>query len=438
MIIALAIPHIYAMSQVPKMTDIINSSLSSHIYLDHNATTPVSALVASRLPEALQAWGNPSSIHAAGRKPKALLREARQIAAQALKCNSLEIIFTSGGSESNTTVLKSFFEILEKARKQNAQGLSLREEFITSAVEHPSVMKTLMSFREAGYTVHIVPVNREGVLDIEFYQKVLTERTALVSIMLANNETGTIFPVQKLAQMAHAVGAKFHTDAVQALGKIPVDLTQLGVDYASFSAHKFYAIKGAGLLYQKRGAPLVSLILGGGQERHRRGGTENVLGIHGLRVVLETIGLVIEKAKLMAQLRDQLEVDILKQIPEVRITAASSERLPNTSSLVIRGVDGETLLMSLDLRGFSVSTGAACSSGNPEPSPVLLAMGLSRAEAQNSLRVSIGWSTTTEQLKTFVSELVFTVKRLRSFENQSVENSETDSGVNEGADASKH
>ncbi len=418
------------------MTENTNRSSSSHVYLDFNATTPVSGEVVQRLPEALEAWGNPSSIHASGRKPKLLIREARQLIAQSLNCNSLELVFTSGGSESNTTVLRSFLENLrlEKEKsKESGSAAVLRDEFITSAVEHPSVMKTMLMIRSLGFQVHIVPVDCEGHLDLNFYAKVLSAKTALVSIMVANNETGTLFPIKQLTDMAHAVGAKFHTDAVQALGKLRVDLKELGVDYASFSGHKFYALKGCGLLYQKKGAPLNSLILGGGQERHRRGGTENILAIHALRVMFENISAVTENSMRIEKMRDSLESQILQRIQNIKVTAAQGPRLTNTSSLIIAGADGETLLMSLDLQGFAVSTGAACSSGNPEPSPVLLAMGLSRSEAQNSLRISLGWSTSQEQVEAFVSALVAIVARLRSFETSDDTNFER-----EDLDVSNH
>jgi cysteine desulfurase len=396
------------MSQVLKMTEFKTSSQSPFVYLDFNATTPPSGQVVLRVSESLNAWGNPSSIHAAGRSPKLLLREARQQISQALRCHPLELVFTSGGSESNTTVIRS---VLGEVRASS----SCRNEFVTSAVEHPSVMKTMMYVRDQGFKVHVVPVNRDGRFDLEYFKSVISEKTALVSVMFANNETGNLLPLAEITKLAHEVGARVHTDAVQALGKVEVDLKSWGVDYASFSGHKFYALKGCGVLFQKRGSPLASLILGGAQERQRRGGTENVLGIHSLRIMCESFNKVPEKSKQVLRLREYLESEILSRIPSVRVTGAQASRLPNTLSLVIAGVDGETLLMSLDLQGFAVSTGAACSSGNPEPSPVLLAMGLSRAEAQNSLRLSLGWSTTQEEIEAFVSVLVKTVERLRSF-----------------------
>jgi cysteine desulfurase len=412
------------MSQVLKMTEFKTSSSSSFIYFDFNATTPPSVEVASRLSESIESWGNPSSIHAAGRKPKLLLREARTIISKALGCHPLEMVFTSGGSESNNTVIQSVLEDIRKRSQEPAgaaANIDSRDEFITSAVEHPSVMKTMMHIRELGFTVHVIPVGRDGQLDLDFFKAKLSKKTALVSVMFANNETGNLLPVEEITKLAHQAGALVHTDAVQALGKVEIDLHGWGVDYASFSGHKFYALKGVGVLYQKRGAPLNSLILGGAQERHRRGGTENVMGIHSLRVMCESISEIPERTKKILMLRNYLEAEIIKRIPAVQVTGGSSPRLANTSSLIISGVDGETLLMSLDLQGFAVSTGAACSSGNPEPSPVLLAMGLSKAEAQNSLRLSLGWSTTAEEIESFVTTLSKSVERLRSFSTSSLE-----------------
>jgi cysteine desulfurase len=238
-------------------------------------------------------------------------------------------------------------------------------------------------------------------------------------MMLANNETGLLLPIQKLAARAHAAGAKMHVDAVQALGKTPVNLAELGVDFASFSAHKFYALKGCGILYSKKGNDLRPLIFGGGQERHRRGGTENMLGIWALGFMARKLTEMPEKIAQVQILRDEMERAILARIPQVHVTQGDAPRLSNTSSLVLDGVDGETLLMSLDVKGFAVSTGAACSSGSPEPSPILLAMGLSREQAQSSLRVSLGWTTTREEIEEFVSTLQQVIERLRQIQHRS-------------------
>jgi len=375
------------------------------IYLDFNATTPLDEELKRALPEALEIAGNASSIHWAGQAAKTLMRESRNALAKALNVSSLELIFTSGGSEANNTVLQSTFE---KTRT------STRNEFITTNIEHPSVLKTLSHLKELGAIVHLIEVRANGELDWEHFESVLSERTALVSMMLANNETGLILPIQKITEKVHAVGAKMHTDAVQALGKIQVNLAELGVDFASFSSHKFYALKGCGILYSKKGNELRPLIFGGGQERHRRGGTENLLGIWAFGFMAGKLAEIPAHIENIRGLRDYMEKEILALIPDVRVTQAQANRLPNTSSLVLDGVDGETLLMSLDVKGFAVSTGAACSAGSPEPSPGLLAMGLSRAEAQSSLRVSLGWPTTLEDIQSFVSTLQPMILRLRS------------------------
>ncbi|WP_374035833.1 cysteine desulfurase family protein [Bdellovibrio bacteriovorus] len=382
-------------------------------YFDHNATTPVCKEVLQSLPEFAQAWGNPSSIHWGGRQPKNILRDARKAVAEMVNASPLEIIFTSGGSEANNTVLKGLLEYYQTAQFLTPEQRK-RTHFMSSEVEHPSIMKTMQHLKDMGARVDFIPVNRQGQIDMKFYEEHLSEETALVSVMFANNETGTLFPIKEMAEMAHKKGALFHTDAVQAFGKVPVDLKALNVDFASFSGHKFYSVKGTGVLYAKKGGNVTPLVHGGAQERHRRGGTENTLGIGALGVVAKRAPMIAEKAETLAALRDHMEARILSEISEVTVTAGESPRLPNTSSLVLKGADGETMLMSLDIKGYAVSTGAACSSGNPEPSPVLLAMGLTRAEAQNSLRVSLGWDSTLEQVDAFVDTLKTVVDRLRS------------------------
>lgn len=378
-------------------------------YFDHNATTPVSEDVINAASEFLRAWGNPSSIHWAGRQPKNILRDTRNALAKNLNCSPLELVFNSGGSESNNTVIKGVFDYYQ----------GKKNHYMCSEVEHPSVIKTMTYLKSLGARVDFIPVNRKGEIDLNFFREHLTEETALVSVMYANNETGTIFPIQEMAKLAHEKGALFHTDSVQAFGKIPVCLNTLGVDFASFSGHKFYSVKGSGFFFTKKNTNFTSLIHGGGQERHRRGGTENVFGIACLGVMAEKLSEVVTRGEEIAKLRDHMEARILSEIEDVTLTAGETKRLPNTSSLVIKGVDGETMLMSMDIKGYAVSTGAACSSGNPEPSPVLLAMGLTRQEAQNSLRVSLGWSNTLEQVDAFVETLKAVVDRLRAIEAES-------------------
>lgn len=377
------------------------------VYLDHNATTPVASALIPQINKWLGAWGNPSSIHQSGRGPKALMREARRQISEALGVSQLELVFTSGGSESNNHVLRGAVEKELASEKP-------RKTLIISSVEHPAIRVTAESLA-ARYSLKLIsiPVSRDGELDRDFYEKALSDDVFLVSIMAANNETGHIFPIQALAEKAHAVGASFHTDAVQALGKIPVSLKEWDVDLASFSGHKFYALKGSGLLYTKKGVNLPSLIEGGAQERHRRAGTENALAIASLGYMATQLEFLSERMSQMTELRDSMESQILEKISGVQITGPQGLRLPSTSSMNIEGIDGETLLMNLDIEGFSVSTGAACSSGNPEPSPVLLAMGFSRAEAQRSLRVGLGWGNTQGDIDSFVTCLEKVVTRVR-------------------------
>lgn len=377
------------------------------IYLDHNATTPIDPEILAKVPEWLSSWGNPSSIHWAGRGPKAILREARLRVAQLLGVEPLELIFTSGGSEANNLALKGL-----------AQSHATRRQIILSSVEHPSLRKTAEYLRAQGFAIDFVKVDREGQLDLEELARLLSERTLLVSVMTANNETGHVMPIAEVARLAHAHGALVHTDAVQALGKLPFRPRELGVDMASLSGHKFYGLKGCGVLYVRKGLSLQSLIHGGGQERGRRAGTENLPSIASLGLMCTRAAEVEARAVGVRELRDHLEARILREIEGVTITGPRGLRLANTSSLTLRDVDGETLLMNLDVAGFAVSTGAACAAGNPEPSPTLLAMGFTREEAQSSLRVSLGWRNTREEIDLFVDALVKVVARLRHFREQ--------------------
>jgi cysteine desulfurase len=378
------------------------------IYFDHNATAPLCPELKAKVPEWLEHGGNPSSIHWAGRGPKALLREARQNVARFLGVDALELVFTSGGSEANNLALKGMLP------SRPASGD--RDRILISSVEHPSVVKTAMAMTEQGYSVEMIPVSREGEIDLARYLALLGPRTALVSCMLANNETGHIFPIAEMARLAHGAGALFHCDAVQALGKMALRPRDLGVDAVTISGHKFYALKGCGALYIRKGVNIKCLINGGPQERGRRAGTENVLAAASLGFMCAQPGRVIAENEKVRALRDYLEKRIVNEIPDVRINGGEF-RLPNTSHMTLAGVDGETLLINLDVEGFAVSTGAACSSGSPEPSPALLAMGHSRAEAQSSLRLSLGWENTREEVDAFVEALKPVVARLRRFQH---------------------
>ncbi len=381
---------------------------SKNIYLDHNATTPLALDIRNKLGEWAEVWGNPSSVHWEGRGPKALIRDARKDIARFINANSpLEVVFTSGGSESNNMALLGAYLKIQESEPH-------RKKVITTSVEHPSIIKTLKMMEER-YDIKLIqiPVNREGTLDLEAYRSSLDESTALVSIMYANNETGTCFPITELGTMAKQVGALFHVDAVQALGKAPIDVQAWGVDLASFSAHKFYALKGCGYLYIKASTPVANLIYGGSQERGRRAGTENLLAIASAAEMVKYKDQIESESIKVGRLRDNMEKSIQSRISGVLIIGAGEKRVSNTSSLVIEGVNGESLLMNLDVRGFSVSAGSACSSGNPEPSPVLLAMGCSHKQAQSSLRVSLGWTTTADEMDQFVEALCEVVTFLR-------------------------
>lgn len=379
------------------------------VYLDHSASTPIHRGLTETVGKILQAWGNPSSIHQAGRGPKSILREARSAVAKMIGVKPLELIFMSGGSEANNTVFHSVF----MANKNTG-----RNKYLVSSVEHPSVVAKARELQALGAQVEWIPVSREGFIDLEFIEKHLDENTALVSVMCANNEFGSIFPIKKIAAMAHGVGAKMHSDCVQAFGKLQIDLNKLDVDYASISAHKFYSLKGCGVLYCKTGSPFSSLIHGGGQERYRRGGTENPLAIAALGYMAQYADKISEMHGQVKELRDYFEQEVQSRIPDIQITAKDSKRLPANSSLIIPGIDGETLLMNLDIEGFYVSTGAACSSGNPEPSPVLRAIGLSLEEAQSSLRVSFGWGNNLRDVEMFLQCLEKVVARIRQIRQE--------------------
>ncbi len=385
------------------------SNQKSYVYLDHNATTPLDQSVLMGAHEFMMRWANPSSIHWAGRGPKTLLREAKKSLSKFFNVHPLELVLTSGGSESNNLAIKGVYEYY---RERDFE----KNHYMCSTVEHPSVIKTFEYLESLGAKVSYIPVNRSGELDLEFYKKELTDNTALVSVMYANNETGHIFPIKDLVELAHAKGAFFHCDGVQSLGKSTVDLKAWGVDLCSFSAHKVYAPKGCGLLYMRKGLKLSPLIHGGAQERGRRAGTENVWPLVALSEILADMPDVELRIKHMRDCRDRMENLIAEKIKDVIFTGQDGHRLPNTSSLVLKNVNGESLLMSLDVKGFAVSTGAACSSGSPEPSPVLLAMGLSRDEAQSSLRLSLGWKNTQQEVEQFVDTLVQVVERLRSYD----------------------
>lgn len=379
------------------------------VYFDNNATTAPSPYAVSAVKKALKHWGNPSSVHQNASQSKALIWTARESLSAFLNCHPLEIIFTSGASESNNHAIKGFFQDLKPP--------DVRSELIISSVEHPSVLNSALFLEERGFKVHKIPVSRKGFLDEDFLEKHLTEKTFLVSIIAAGNETGVLFPIKKWIQKIHEKGALFHSDMAQMLGKQKIDLKDLDIDLASFSGHKFYSLQGCGVLFCKKGVPLKSWIHGGSQERGRRAGTENLTGIVTLGALAGKGESLLKKTQKLKPLRDEIEKKVLSALDHIEVINRESPRLDNTSCLLIKGVVGETLMMSLDLKGIAVSVGSACSSGKIEANPVLTAMGLSLKESAACIRISLGIENTKEEADYFVKTLIVSVKRLRGLES---------------------
>ena len=373
------------------------------VYMDNNATTPLHPEVKRAMTEALDLYGNASSMHASGREAKAALDEARSRIAGLIGAGEKEIIFTSGGSEANNTILKG---IMTTAKERN--------ELIISAVEHPSVLETAEYLAEVGYSVYRLRVDGEGRADIDELDKLLGEKTALVSIMHGNNEIGTIQDIAGIAAAAHEAGALVHTDAVQTAGKIPLDVNELGVDFLSFSSHKMYGPKGVGALYVGAKAPFLPLIHGGHQGGGERAGTYNTLGIVGFGKAAELAGGEMrEEAGRLEKLKNELEEGILESIPDVRINSPEKGCLPGTLDASFLGAEGESILLYLDMEGIEVSTGSACATGSLEPSHVLLGIGLDAEYAHGSIRFSLGRENTREDVEYVVEKLPPIIGRIR-------------------------
>ncbi len=382
------------------------------IYFDNNATTRVAPEVFEKMrPYFCERYGNPSSIHRFGGSVAAELEEARRQVAELIGASfrdrdgiATEIIFTSCGTESDNTAIAAAVAARDG-----------RDKIITTAVEHPGVLACCKEFERRGFHVVYLPVDGFGRLDLDQLRKEVDERTALVSIMWANNETGTLFPVGEAAEIAHAKGALFHTDAVQAAGKIPVDVEKEGIDFLSIAGHKLHAPKGIGVLYVRRGIRFRPLLFGGHQERSRRGGTESVPSIIGLGEAcrLAREGLAAEQVYLSG-LRDQLEAGVREQVPAIRVNGDLEHRLPNTSSISFEYIEGESILMHLDLEGVCASSGSACTTGSLEPSHVLRAMGLPYTAAHGTIRFSLSKYNTAEEVDRVVRALPGIIANLRS------------------------
>ena len=384
------------------------------IYMDNAATTAVSPeVLQAMLPYFTDIYGNPSSIHSTGRDARRAVDAARKQVAVAIGAQPTEIYFTAGGSESDNWAIKG------TAFAKRAKG----NHIITSQIEHHAVLHTCAWLEKQGFEVTYLPVDEFGRVRVEDVEKAITDKTILISIMAANNEIGTLQPITEIGKLAKSRGVLFHTDAVQAMGAIPIDVNAMNIDMLSMSGHKFHGPKGIGVLYVRKGVHPDIFMHGGAQERGQRAGTENLAGIVGIGKAIELATQNLEaNAARMSRLRDKLIDGILAEIPDVRLNGHRTERLPNNVNVSIRYIEGEAMLLRLDLAGIAGSSGSACTSGSLDPSHVLLAIGLPHEIAHGSLRLSLGTDTTEEQVDEVLRVLPGIVKDLRAM---SVLNAET-------------
>jgi cysteine desulfurase len=376
------------------------------IYLDHAATTPTRPeVVKAMLPYFTDAFGNPSSIYSYGQEARGAVEEARTKVAELIGARSEEIIFTSGGTEADNFALKGV------AFASEDKG----NHIITTSIEHHAVLEVCKFLGRRGFKITYLPVDEYGLVDPQDAKRAITDKTILISVMHANNEVGTIEPVEEIGKIAREAGVYFHTDAVQTVGHIPVNVDELKVDLLAISAHKFYGPKGVGALYARKGTKLVSLMHGGEQEKRRRAGTENVPAIVGLGKAVELAGQEMGKeAERLAYLRDKLIKGLWEKIDHIRLNGHPTRRLPNNVNVSVDFVEGESLLLSLDLEGICASTGSACSSASLEPSHVLLALGIPPEQAHGSLRFTLGRENTEADVERVLEVLPGIVARLRA------------------------
>ena len=385
------------------------------IYLDHNASTPLHpAVLEAMLPYFTAQFGNPSSTHHFGQRTSRAIEDARESVAALIGVRSSEIVFTSGGTEADNAAI---FGVMGHALRSHGKSAGAPPHLITTAIEHEAVLNACRALEIRGVAVTFVRVGREGVVSADDIRSAIRPETVLISIMHANNEIGTLQPIEEIGRIAAEAGIAFHTDAVQSAGKVSIDVNRLGVDLLSLSAHKFYGPKGAGALFIRKRVGIDPLLYGGQNERGRRAGTENVAAIVGLgkacALVRSDRGDLAEASAYVLELRDRLENGLLARIPGARVNGGPSRRVPNTSSLMLPGVESESLIIALDLAGLACSAGAACSSGTVDPSHVLTAIGLSRAEARASLRLSLGRTNTSEEIDRALELIPTAVARQR-------------------------
>ncbi|MBO4886148.1 MAG: cysteine desulfurase NifS [Clostridia bacterium] len=378
----------------------------NRIYMDNAATTRITPpVLEAMMPYLTDIYGNPSSIHGFGRDARRALEAARAQVAAAINARPSEIYFTGCGTEADNWAVRG------AAYAQKRKG----SHIITSAIEHHAILHTCQQLEREGFTVTYVPVDEQGVVKLDELEKAITPETTVISIMAANNEIGTIQPIAEIGKIARARGILFHTDAVQAIGAIPIDVQALGVDLLSMSGHKFHAPKGVGALYIRTGVRLQRFMQGGAQERTQRAGTENLASIVGMGKAIElATANIAEKAEKISAMRDRLMRGIVETIPESRINGHLTQRLPGNCNVSIRYIEGESLLLSLDLKGIAASSGSACTSGSLDPSHVLLAIGLPHEIAHGSLRFSLSEENTMVEVETVLAALKEIVQRLRN------------------------
>jgi cysteine desulfurase len=380
------------------------------VYLDHNATTPLHPEVAKTLAETMTCFGNPSSMHAFGREARGLIEEARARVASFIGALPEEIIFVGSGSEGNNTVLS----ILACQSTHCSCDRDHKLHIVTTAIEHPCILETAQCLEDRGNRVTYLGVDQYGKIRLDELRDSVTQQTGVVSVMTANNEIGTIQDIQEISRIAHAKGALFHTDAVQAFGKIPINVHDLGIDFLTISAHKIYGPKGVGALYVHRGVPFCPLIHGGHQERGRRAGTENTLGIVGLGKAVEMRALeMADEAIRVAALKKALKKGIEERIPDVWFNGHPTDCLASTLNVSFQGAEGESILLYLDLEGIAVSTGSACASGSLDPSHVLMATGVPVERAHGSIRMSLGRGNTLEDVDYVLDRLPGIMSKIR-------------------------
>lgn len=376
------------------------------VYADNAATTPVSReVIDAMMPIFESSWGNPSSLHEKGREAKDILDDARERIAAVFNCNASEIYFTSGGTESDNWAIRgAAWQMRAKKGKTH---------IITSKIEHHAVLHACEALERDGFEVSYVGVDEDGIVNLDELRSLVSEKTALVAIMYANNEVGTIEPIEEIVEIAHSAGALVFTDAVQAVGNIDIDLSSLGVDMLALSGHKLHAPKGIGLLYIRRGVVISNLIEGGGQERRKRGGTENLPYIVGLCKALEVAKERLPELSRVERMRDRL-IDELTKIPYSKLNGHRTKRLAGNANVGFEFIEGESLLLWLDIAGICASTGSACSTASLEPSHVLIAMGVPHEKAHGSLRLSISTETTDEDIDYIIENVTAIVEKLRN------------------------